>query len=99
MAPDDYKEAVRLSALAAKLSRSLEEFAHSDIERPPEQTKEIYDTTYLPQVIEVSQQVTHWVPGTDVQVLREPLHPDLGDAQLNYVIKTLDFIAVMLNCP
>ena len=61
--------------------------------------KEVYDVVYLPRLIALSHQTSRYVKFEDWQLLCQPLHSDLADAQLGIVIKLLNSLVMALNSP
>jgi hypothetical protein len=56
--------------------------------------KEMYDAVYLPRLITLSHQANRYVQSEDWQLLCQPLHPDLADAQLGIVLELLCFLVM-----
>jgi hypothetical protein len=90
MASPDPENVAQLSTAALMLSQSLErELAHAVGGRVKPGVREVYDVVYLPRLIALSYQAKRYVEFEDWQLLCQPLHPDLADAQLGIVIELL----------
>jgi len=90
MASPEPENAAQLSTAAIMLSQSLErELVHVVGGRVKPGVKEVYDAVYLPRLIALSYQANRHVASKDWQLLCQPLHWDLADAQLSIVIELL----------
>lgn len=58
--------------------------------------KEVYDELYLPRLIAFSEHAGRHKALDDLQILRQPLHPDLAATQVRIVIELLQLIVMAL---
>ena len=88
----------QLSTAAVMLSQCLErELVHVTGGRVKPGVKEVYDVVYLPRLIALSHQASRYVKFDEGQLLCQPLHWDLADAQLGIVIALLNSLVTALN--
>ena len=97
MASPEPENVALLRTVATTLSQCLERelvLLRFEGGRTTPQMKEVYDAVYLPRLIALSRQAARCVVFADLQLLCQPLHPDLADTQLRIIVELLYSLAV-----
>jgi hypothetical protein len=97
MASSDSENIANLHGLANWLSQSLtRELVRLGGANATPGMKELYDQVYLPRLVTFSEHAGRHRAFEDLQLLRQPLNPDLAATQLRIVIELLQLIVIAL---